>query len=92
MDPLALLCKDNFSSGEDNPSNDVDSPNHNLEEEVAVDPFALTEEYGLNKKLDILTNKIKQRQKLNRLKEEQQMLIVNCFCKILDLNPLDPPL
>ena len=49
MDPLALLCKDNFSSGEDNPSNDVDSPNHNLEEEVAVDPFALTEEYGLNK-------------------------------------------
>ena len=54
--------------------NDLDSPNHNLEEEVAVDPFALTEENGLNKKLDILKNKIKQRQKLNRLKEEEQML------------------
>ena len=55
-------------------SNDVDSPNHNLEEEVGVDPFALTEENGLNKKLDILKNKIKQRQKLNRLKEEEQIL------------------
>ena len=55
-------------------SSDVDSPNHTLEEEVGVDPFALTEENGLNKKLDILKNKIKQRQKLNRLKEEEQIL------------------